>query len=70
MSERRFNYAIGRYWEDDSDSVCIYARGAEIHYGTMEDAEWLLGYVRRHSDPEVRDEYKIFKLVELTDDAD
>jgi hypothetical protein len=36
---KKYNYVIARYWSDDSDSLCVYAYGSEVHYGTKQDAE-------------------------------
>jgi hypothetical protein len=65
---KKFNYAVGFYWEGDSGSVGCYAYGSEHFYGTMEDAQNFLKYVqdqqltKKKAD---RKDYKIFQLVEV-----
>ena len=36
---KKFNYAVGHYWEGESGSVGCYAYGNEHFYGTMEEAK-------------------------------
>ena len=65
---KKFNYAVGFYWEGDSGSVGCYAYHSEVHYGTMEDAKNFLKYVQGQGAKEKkadRKDYKIFQLVEV-----
>ena len=63
---KKFNYAVGSYWEGDSGSVGCYAYSSEIHYGSMEDANNFLEYVRRQKKTKAeKAKYKIFQLVEV-----
>ena len=63
---KKFNYAVGFYWEGDSGSVGCYAYHSEVHYGTMEDANNFLEYVRSQKKTKAeKAKYKIFQLVEV-----
>jgi hypothetical protein len=63
---KQFNYAVGFYWEGDSGSVGCYAYHSEVHYGTMEDANNFLEYVRNQKKTKAeKAKYKIFQLVEV-----
>jgi hypothetical protein len=65
----KFNYAVGQYWEGESGSVGCYAFGSEVHYGTTEEANNFLNYVKgkeKEKPVEDRKDYRIFMLVELT----
>jgi hypothetical protein len=64
---KQFNYAVGRYWEGDSGSVGVYALHNEVHYGSMEDAQNFLEYVRNQQKTKAeKDKYKIFQLIEIS----
>lgn len=58
----KFNYVVGHYWESSPEQIGTYRYFGEVHYGTMEDAEGFLTYVKSQS-PE--HEWKIFKLQEI-----
>jgi len=63
---KKFNYAVGQYWEGDSGSVGCYAYGSEVHYGTLEEAQNFLAYVQSKKKTKAeRAKYKIFQLVEV-----
>lgn len=64
---KKFNYAVGFYWEGDSGSVGTYAYGSETFYGTMEDAKNFQEYCQNRPDNKGKDkrQYKIFQLVEV-----
>ena len=63
---RKFNYAVGFYWEGDSGSVGCYAYHSEVYYGTMEDAQNFLAYVQNQKKTKAeKAKYKIFQLVEV-----
>ena len=62
----QFNYAIGSYWNGENGSVGCYAYGSEVHYGTMEDANKFLDYVKgQYKTKAEKEKYKIFMLVEV-----
>ena len=63
---KKFNYAVGFYWEGDGGSVGCYAYHSEVHYGTMEEANNFLEYVRGQKKTKAeKAKYKIFQLVEV-----
>jgi hypothetical protein len=63
---KKFNYAVGFYWEGDSGSVGCYTYHSEVHYGTMEEANNFLEYVRSQKKTNAeKAKYKIFQLVEV-----
>lgn len=65
---KKFNYAVGHYWEGESGSVGTYNYFGEVHYGTMEDAKHTLAYVQgknKNLTKSERRDYKIFQLVEI-----
>lgn len=63
---KKFNYAVGHYWEGESGSVGCYAYHSEVHYGTMEEANNFLEYVRSQKKTKAeKAKYKIFQLVEV-----
>jgi hypothetical protein len=59
---KKFNYAIGHYWDSKSEKIGTYNYFGEVQYGTKKDAKKLLKYVKSKC-PE--QEWKIFMLVEL-----
>jgi hypothetical protein len=60
MIDEKFNYCVGFYWEEDG-AIGTYTYLNNIFYGTLDDANNFLTYVKGKN-PE-RD-YKIFKLEE------
>lgn len=63
---KKFNYAVGFYWEGDTGSVGCYAYHSEVHYGTMEEAQNFLAYVQSQKKTKAeKAKYKIFQLVEV-----
>lgn len=61
-TEKKFNYAVGSYWEGDSGAVGCYAYHNEVFFGTLKEAKKFKKYCKSQ-DPEK--EYKIFMLVEV-----
>lgn len=62
MSKKKFNYAVGHYWENNSGSIGCYTYHSEVHFGLMKDAKNFLNYVKTQSP---QHEWKIFQLVEV-----
>ena len=65
---KKFNYAVGHYWEGESGSVGCYAYGNEHFYGTMEDAQNFLKYVQSQDKEKPRlnrRNWRIFQLIEV-----
>lgn len=66
---KKFNYAVGHYWEGESGSVGCYAYGNEHFYGTMEEAQSFLKYVQdmdvKEKKKADRRDWRIFQLIEL-----
>lgn len=58
IEEEKFNYFIARKY-DNSEQLCVYAYGREIHFGTKEEAEFLRDYVMKQKESEGK-EYKIY----------
>lgn len=58
-----FSYVVASRWDEDKgwdgDNLSIYAAGSDIQFGTLNDAEAFLKYVKRNSD---REEHKILKV--------
>jgi hypothetical protein len=66
--ERKFNYAVGHYWEGESGSVGVYNYFGEVHYGTMEEATSTLKYVQGKDKQQPnadRKDWRIFQLIEV-----
>ena len=66
--ERKFNYAVGHYWEGESGSVGVYNYFGEVHYGTAEEAKNTLKYVKsqyKKEPKEDRKKWRIFRLCEV-----
>lgn len=40
------NYIIGCYWDDEKSSICTYTYHGEVQYGSKDDAEEFLEYVK------------------------
>lgn len=54
-----FNYMIGRYWNGNDGSICVYTiHNSSVHYGSIEEAEALLKYVNDKTE----ETYQIFKI--------
>jgi hypothetical protein len=65
---KKFNYAVGHYWEGESGSVGVYNYFGEIHHGTMEEARDFLTYVQEKDKVKKRADrrdWRIFQLVEV-----
>jgi hypothetical protein len=66
---RKFNYAVGHYWEGESGSVGLYSYGGEIFYGTMEQAQGFLKYIQdmdvKEKKKADRRDWRIFQLIEV-----
>ena len=56
-----FNYVIARKWFDDGNQLCCYTYHNTVFYGTMEDAEDQLEFIKGRAD-EHADEYGIYKI--------
>lgn len=66
--QKKFNYAVGHYWEGEAGSVGVYNYFGQVHYGTMEEAQNLLKYVqdKNKKEPKVdRRDWRIFQLIEV-----
>ena len=64
---KKFNYAVGHYWEGESGSVGCYAYHNEHFYGTMVQAKSFLEYVKDQDKKEPKDkrrDWRIFQLIE------
>lgn len=57
-----FNYVIARMWFEDSNELDCYAIHNTIFYGTMEDAEAQLEFIKGRVDENEADEYRIYKV--------
>ena len=66
---KKFNYAVGHYWEGESGSVGTYAYGNNLFFGTMEQAQSFLRYVQEQDkkDKKVADrrDWRVFQLIEV-----
>lgn len=67
--QKKFNYAVGFYWNGEDGSVGCYMCGSEVHFGTLKEAQDHRKYVSAQQDNTTIDrtkrEYKIFQLVEV-----
>jgi hypothetical protein len=59
----KLNYAIGHYWQEEAGSVGCYNYFGEVHYGTIEEANDMLEYVKTKSSDH---DWKIFQLVKMS----
>lgn len=62
MNKEKFSYIIGHKWPDGSLSA--YAYGSEVKYGTLDDAKEFLKYVKEVSDDSLKNNWKIYKIIE------
>ena len=65
---KKFNYAVGHYWEGESGSVGTYNYFGEVHYGTMKEAQNFLAHVQskdKKEPKEDRRDWRIFQLIEV-----
>lgn len=64
---KKFNYAVGFYWDEDGGSVGCYASGSEVHFGTLKEARNFREYCQNRPDntSDNKRQYKIFQLVEV-----
>lgn len=62
--KEEFSYCVGRPWDENKPdgSICVYAYGSQVHYGTMEDAEGFKKYVERQEEGK---KYFVYKLVKV-----
>jgi hypothetical protein len=61
MENNKFNYVIARKWFDDSNQLNCYTYHNTVFYGTMEDAEDQLEFIKGRADKNA-DQYKIYKI--------
>lgn len=61
INTAKLNYCVGHYWECDK-AISTYTYGKETFYGTIEDAENFLKYVKEVSPTY---DWKIFEIKEL-----
>lgn len=54
----QFNYCIGKPWEEGSNQLSIYALGAQVHYGTMEQAKSMRDGISKREGKK----YEIYRL--------
>lgn len=59
---KKFNYAVGHYWEGNKGNAGFYTSFGEIHYGTLKDAKEYLKYVKEKNSDE---DWRIFEVKEL-----
>lgn len=65
--QETFSFCVGRPWpksptNPERTSICVYAYGAQVHHGTMQDAEAFRIYVNK----ETGEENLIYKLVPVS----
>lgn len=60
--EKKFNYAVGSYWEGEEGAVGCYAYGHEVFFGTLKEAKKFKKYCESQNEDQA---YKIFMLVEI-----
>jgi hypothetical protein len=58
----KFNYVIARMWFEDSNHLNCYTYHNTVFYGTMEDAEDQLEFIKGRVDENVADEFRIYKV--------
>jgi hypothetical protein len=66
--DKKFNYAVGHYWEGESGSVGTYTYGNDLFFGTMEEAKSFLAYVQEQDKKNKRADrrdWRIFQLIEV-----
>lgn len=67
-TEEKFNYCVGRCWDNSDGSICAYAYGSQIHCGSLKQAQEYLEFVRQREfeySGNTSSDYKIFKVTEL-----
>ena len=68
---KKFNYAVGFYWEGNDGIISTYAHGKEVFFGTIKEAQSFRDYCQIRSDSvnegKNKQTYKIFKLVEISE---
>ena len=57
----KFNYVIARMWFHDNNQLNCYTYHNTVFYGTMEDAENQLEFIKNRAG-ENEDQYKIYKI--------
>ncbi len=64
---KKFNFAVGFYWEGDSGSIGCYSSGSEVHFATLDEARDFRTYCQNQPDNKGKNkrDYKIFQLVEV-----
>lgn len=61
MSNKEFNYVIGRYWKGKSGAISSYTLfSSDLYYSNKEDAE----RNKKHIEGLTGKKYKVFELVE------
>jgi len=61
MSNKEFNYVIGRYWKGKSGAISSYTLfSSDLYYGTEKEAEKSKEYIEGITGKK----YKIFELIE------
>jgi hypothetical protein len=66
--DKKFNYAVGHYWEGESGSVGTYTYGNDLFFGTMKEAKSFLAYVQEQDKKNKRADrrdWRIFQLIEV-----
>lgn len=56
---KKFNYVVAHTWDSNPEALSCYTYHNEVHYGTLEDAEWFLTYVKER-EPDY--DWKIYKI--------
>lgn len=59
---KKFNYAVGHYWDEEDGPIGFYSYFGEIHHDTLKEAEKFLKYVKSQSPEE---DWRIFQVIEL-----
>jgi len=59
--EEKFNFVIGRLWNNGESNLCVYTYFGEVHYGTLEDARNFRDTINNRTDDH-KGEYKIYKV--------
>jgi len=58
----KFNYVIARMWFKDSNQLNCYTYHNTVFYGTMEEAEEQLEFIKGRADANIADEFCIYKV--------
>jgi hypothetical protein len=55
--KQQYNFVIAKYWNTESNRLCVYCWGTQIQYGTKKEAERMAKWISEKTGEEFKPFY-------------